>query len=166
MNNEQPDGLDSLLDAALRDYSNRAPAAGFEQRIFGRIQSTHPMRRLPAWIGWVLIPVSLAAIIAAAISAGYDRPKAQPLPQVARIVQPPVQPLPPAPVRRVAKASKKRSKLPELETFPEPEPLTPGERALLRLARIEPEQARKLFADSAHMKDLTIDPLRIEALPY
>src|ERR1700689_817076 len=100
MNNERREGLDSILDAALRDYSNRGPRAGFEQRILGRIQSTPPMRRSWARIGWVLAAVSGAAIVLAVITAGHDRPKAQPLPQIARIVRPPVHPLPPAPVRR------------------------------------------------------------------
>jgi hypothetical protein len=165
MKSEWREEPDSVLDAALRDYSNRAPDAGLERRIVRRIQPTPAERRSAAWIGWALAPVCLAAIIAAAITAGHDRPKAQPLPQAARIVQPPAEPLPPAPMRRAAKVNKKRGKLPELETFPEPEPMTPGERALLRFARSEPEQAREFFADSAQVEDITIDPIKIEALP-
>ncbi len=165
MNSERRDGLDSILDATLRDYSNREPRTGFERRVLGRIRSSPPTRRSAWWIGWVLVPVLAAAIVVSAITAVRDRPKAQPLPQITRVAQSPVQPLAPAPVRKAARVIGKRAKMPELETFPEPEPLTAGERALLRFARSEPEQARELVADLAQIKELTIDPLKIEELP-
>jgi hypothetical protein len=164
MNSERRDGLDPILDGALRDYSNREPRTGFEQRVLGRIQSSRPMRRSSWWIGWVLVPVLMAAIILSAITAGNDRPKAQPLPPITRVAQSPGQPLAPAPVRKAARVIGKRGKLPELDSFPEPEPLTAGERALLGFARSEPEQARELVADLAQVKALTIDPLKIEEL--
>ena len=161
MNGERRDGLDPMLDAALRDYSNPEPRAGFEQRMLGRIQSNPPVR-LPLWpIAWWLVPVSVAAIVLYMITVGRHRPKVQPLPPVAQVTSSPA--LPPVPM--IATAPPRRTKPPKRERLPAPETLTAGEKALLQFARSNPEQARELVADSGQMKELTIDPLKIEALP-
>jgi hypothetical protein len=165
MSNGRQDELDAVLDAALNDYSNREPRTGMDQRILLQVYTGSPARRSSWWIGWALIPVSLAVIAAIAITANPHmpkvRPRVQPQPQVARVTQLPV----PSPVPTIATVAKRPAKLRKLERVPEPETLTPGERALLSFARRDPQKARELFADSGQMKELTIDPLKIEALP-
>jgi len=162
MRHERKDELDSVLDASLRDYSNREPRVGLEQRVLRQLRAGSPAKGSSWWIGWALIPVSLAAIALLVITALPDRPKVQSQPQVVLVTQ---LPAPPLPVPTVAKVATKPVKLPKPERVPEPETMTPGERALMRFARSDPEQARELFADSGQMKDLKIDPLKIEALP-
>jgi hypothetical protein len=154
MNSERRDGLDSILDAALRDYSNRDPRIGFEQRILRRIRSSPPIRRSPWWIAWVLVPMSVTAVVLSVITVGKHSPKVQSVPQVAHVT---FLPAPTVPTRR--------TKPPKQKRLPKPETLTDGERALLQFARTNPEQAGELVADSGQMKDLTIEPLKIEALP-
>lgn len=161
MRDEPKDELDSILDGALRDYSNRQ-SVGLEWRVIARLHSTSSMSRSRWWIGWALIPVALAVIALVVNTASHERPKVQPQPSVARVVQ---LPAPPPSVPVIAKAAPKSAKAPRPKRVPEPETLTPGERALLRFARRDPEQARELFADSGQIKELTIEPLKIEALP-
>lgn len=146
--------LDSILDAALREYANREPRAGFEGRILRRVQSAPPARRL-----WPKLLPALAVIPLAIAILHRDPPRAQPLPpQISRTVEaPPPAMSPPQPVV-------KRRKLRERKTFAEPEPLTAEERALLRFVQSYPEQAREALSLSAQIEKITIEPLKIEEL--
>lgn len=162
MTHRQNDELDSILDAALSEYSNRAPRLGFEYRILHGVHTAAPERRLYPRIAWILAAISMVAIMLAAILRFEDSPPPRPLPQIASDVQ---SPLPETHTPAITQVVNRRTKSHKRERFPEPELLTDGERALLRFARSEPEQARQLVADSAQMKELTIDPLKIEALP-
>jgi hypothetical protein len=163
-----PHDLDSILNAALREYSNREPRQGLEHRILrhiettgGSIETRSPARRWWWWAGGVLVTVWLAVL---AVHTG--RTKVEPIPPLrAQAAKSPVTLLPPAPAPRVVKVAGKRRRLPKLEKFPEPAPLTPAERALLRFVQSQPEQARQALSRSAQIEELTIEPLKIEALP-
>jgi hypothetical protein len=165
MTDRQNDELDSILDAALSEYSNRAPRPGFEYRILQGVQAAPSASRLYRRLGWALAAVSMAAIALAGILRFQEPPRPRPLPQIASAVRSPLPPLPETHTQAIAQVVSRRTKSRKREKYPEPELLTDGERALLRFARSEPEQARQLVADSAQMKELKIDPLKIDALP-
>jgi len=62
------DKFDLILDAALRDYSNREPSAGFERRILLHNQAIP--RRLNWKFGWALAAITLAVVV-----LRFDLPK-------------------------------------------------------------------------------------------
>jgi hypothetical protein len=150
------DKFDLILDAALRDYSNREPRAGFEQRILRHVQTASPVRRSYWKFGW-----AMAAIVVALIIPRLDLPKKAPVHEISRVVKQPAPSLPPQPVPTVTKTIKKHS---EPDKFPEPEPLTAEERALLRFVQDRPDLARETLSQSARIEELTIEPLEIEQL--
>jgi len=160
MTEERPDKLDLIVDAALRDYSNAEPRAGFEQRIFRHVQAAPAARRSYWQFGW-----AMAAIVLALVILRLDLPKKQPVQEITRVIKQPVPTPPPLPVRTVAKPVKRRSSPPKTDKFPEPVPLTAEERALLRFVQDRPDLARETLSLSAQIEDLTIEPLQIEQLP-
>jgi len=145
--------LDSILDSALREYSNHEPRVGLEGRILRRVQSAPNARRL-----WPKLLPALAAIALAIAILHRDPPKTQPLlPEISRTVETP----PPVFFQQPVV---KRRKLPKRKPFAEPEPLTAEERALLRFVQSHPEQAREALSLSARIEEITIEPLKIEEL--
>lgn len=165
MTDRQNDELDSILDAALSEYSNRTPRPGFEYRLLQGVQAAPSASRFNMRLGWILAAVSMAAIALSMFLGRHDPPRPRPLPQIASAVQSPLPPLPATHTQAIVQVVSTRTKSHKREKYPEPELLTDGERALLRFARSEPEQARQLVGDSAQMKELKIDPLKIDALP-
>ena len=152
------DKFDFMLDAALRDYSNAQPRAGFEQRVLRHVQTAPPVRR-PYWkLGW-----AMAAIVLVLVILLFGLPEKQPAHEITRVAESPVQAIP-QPVPIVAKAVKESRSLPKLDKFPRPEPLTAEERALLRFVQTQPEQARAALSLSAQIEEITIEPLKIEEL--
>jgi hypothetical protein len=162
------DDLDSILDAALSEYSNSEPRPGLEHRVLRSIRTIPPARRSWWWAGWVLAAVALALIVLRS-----DRARVKQVPQSSHATASSAQQPQPTPswgalsVPEGAGAShhRVRSELPRLETFPEPEPLTAEERELLRFVQSQPQQVREALAQSAEIEELTIEPLKIEELP-
>jgi hypothetical protein len=160
------DDLDSILDAALSEYSNPEPRPGLEQRILRNILAVPPSRRSWWWIGWVLTAVALALI-----AFRIDRTRAPQAHQISRANDSFAQQSAPIPSRRarsvreeaVAKNHKVRYQPTHVET--PPEPMTPEERNLLRFAQSHPQQLREALTQSTQIEKLTIEPLRIEELP-
>ena len=135
-----------------RDYSNAEPGAGFEQRILRHVHSAPMVRRL-----WPNLLPALVAIAIVIVFLHRDSPKTEPSPQIIRTVETPPQAMPSQPVV-------KRRNLPARKPFAEPEPLTAEERALLRFVQDRPDLAREALSQSAHIEEITIEPLKIEEI--
>jgi len=151
MSRDQCDELDPVLDAALRDYSNAEPRAGLEHRV---LRAIHP----PSPRLWWLAPIFAAAMLLAVIGTHHT--------EVATLsLHPPLPPSAPmVAIARPALAAKSR-KLPHLDRFPRPEPLTPGEWALVRFLQTGSEQARQGLLTSGPIEPLDIEPIKIAELP-
>lgn len=163
------DDLDSILDAALGAYSNPEPRPGLQHRVLRNIQAVPPARRSWLWrTAWAVAAVTLALIV-----LSVDRNHVRHVPQTSRANASSAQRRASIPswralgVREGARATnrKARSRLPKLESFPGPEPLTPEELELLRFVQSQPHQVREALAQSAQIEALTIEPLKIEELP-
>jgi hypothetical protein len=158
MTNEQPDRLDLILNAAMREYSNAEPRAGIEQRILRHVQ-TRPHRR-PRWtFAWAMVVAAIAVILLIALPARrISLPRlallAPPVPQAARPVIPASLP----PRRTSGRRSLRRSQ------EPKPLPLTAEEQALLRFVQEQPGLAEAVLARPTELEALTIEPLKIEEL--
>jgi hypothetical protein len=161
MTNE-PDRLDLILNAAMRDYSNAEPRAGFEQRILQHVHPRH-VQTMPHWcsegsLAWALVVAAIVLIPLIVLPTRSLSPPVlallpPPVPQVAHL---PI----PGPLRR--RNSDHRSV--RGSKSPEPLPLTAEERALLRLVQEQPEQAWTVLSQPAELQALTIEPLEIEEL--
>jgi hypothetical protein len=152
MTNESPDRLDLILDAAIRDYSNTTPRAGIDQQILRHVQTTP---RRPAFrLAWALV---MAAIVLSATIALRIRDASPPVLALLPPPPPQVSDLP-VPARNSMRQPLRRRK------HPGPAPLTPEERALLRLVRQYPEQALAALSPPAGSGPLEIEPLKIEQL--
>jgi hypothetical protein len=165
MKDEQPDRLDLILNAAIRDYSNAEPRAGLELRILRHVQA-RPHKRFPWRRAWALVIAAIALIVLIALPA-----RRAPLPPLA-LLPPPVpraaQPVIPTPLIPEPSAQPRTS---DHRSFrrsqePGPLPLTAEERALLRLVQEHPEQAVAVLSQPAigEFEALTIEPLKIEKL--
>ena len=156
MMNEHPDRLDLILDAAIRDYSNAEPPAGFERRMLRQIQATRP-RRSGRKFGWQLALAAIGLIVWIALPVRRVSPPALALlpPPVPRPVQFPA----PAPAPR-----RTRSRQSPRREDPEPFPVTPEERVLQRFVQEQPAQALAVLSQPAGIKELTIEPLEIKEL--
>jgi hypothetical protein len=157
MKNEQPDKLDLILNAAIRDYSNAEPRAGFEQRILRHAQ-TRPHPRSEWRFAWASLAAAIALIVLIALPARRVSPHVLPLlpPPVPQAAQPAV----PEPRRQRTSGFRtlRRSK------DPEPLLLTAEERTLLRFVEKQPEQAVAVLSQPSELEALTIEPLEIEEL--
>ena len=144
--------LDVLLDAALREYVAQAPSAGIEVRVMARVRMARRSRI------WFLAPLfAVAAVVVLAI--GLRRP-AIPLPAVVRRVEVVAEKAPVAPPK--IRRWRRRGGLPQLAQFPSPEPMTDGERALLRFIQRDHDQALAVL--DARREDRE-PPLVTEELP-
>lgn len=142
------------LDAALADYASVEPPAGLEQRILARARTSEARPRL-VWWRWAAAVPALACAVA--VFVYRDAPRIEP-PRVALTA-------PPAPVLS-APLTKRTSRprpvrLPKLEVFPTPVPLSAEERALLMLVAQSPEKASELLtpAEPEPIKPIEIEPI-------
>ncbi len=154
MTDENPDGLDLILNASLREYSNAEPRAGLELRVLRHVRA-RPHRRF----AWALVVAAIAVIVLTVMPARRAEPPPLALspPPVPQAVQPAI-PAQASRERTSAHSPFRRSK------EPEPVPLTAEERALLRLVQKEPEEAVAVLFEPAELEALTIEPLEIEGL--
>jgi len=154
MRDDEKNEFDQRLDAALAEYANVEPPACMEQRILARLQEAEAKPRL-AWWRWAAAIPALACAVAVFVYRD------------ARPVEPPRVALttPAAPVLSATvtkKASRPRPvRLPKLEVFPTPVPLSAEERALLMLVAQSPEKARELLtpAEPEPIKPIEIEPI-------
>ncbi|HWE51501.1 MAG TPA: hypothetical protein VG273_17035 [Bryobacteraceae bacterium] len=158
MTNDHGDELDSILDAALSEYSNAEPRAGLESRILRRVQSAPPERQ---W--WPIAGLALIAAVAALIV--FVRLPARDVPAALALTPPAVPPVAEVVFPKKTPASRPAvHRAQEAHEFPMPVPLTPEERALLRFVEQQPEGAREALVQSAQIDPITIAPLEIEGL--
>ncbi len=163
MNNSR-DELDRLIDGALASYSTAEPLAGLEARVLNRVHVTQPRRRL---LAWALAFAVAASVVVSGIVVRTERHVVVPKPMTAKVTPAPAPPAPMKPVARVRRVARSRHPgvLPKLEQFPSPAPLTAQERALVALARQDPEELGK-FAEMERQSEapLEIQPIQIAPL--
>ena len=167
--NSRTDGLDRMLDAALKQYAAVQPREGLEGRIVARIRSQSAERASHAWWRWFTAAAAVGAL--ALIITMALRPHAKPQPSVAqhlsvtvpvpkvaatsqptKAVQRPKRRLQPAADTQVAKA------LPKLDQFPSPQPLSEQEKLLASYVAVYPKQAALL----ARLRTEELERERIE----
>ena len=167
--NSRTDGLDRLLDAALKQYAAVQPREGLEGRILAELRSQSAERASHGWWRWFTAAVAVAAL--AVIITMTLRPHAKPQPRVAqhpsaslpapkltatsrptKAVQRPKRRLQAAADTQVAKA------LPKLDQFPSPQPLSEQEKLLASYVTVYPKQAAFL----ARLRTEELERERIE----
>jgi len=180
-----PNEFDDVLNEALREYREAEPLAGIEDRVLRRLQS-HVARRPRFGWRWRMVAATLAVIVMLVwigVRHAYQQRWSAP-----QLVQ---QKTPAAPVssemavipgdetrrtpqqprgRRDAKTKMQQHPtlaasrpVPVRGEFPAPAPLDREERALLALARVDPEAVRPLARDENNSIDIapiTIQPLQ------
>lgn len=162
------DELDRMIDGALASYSGAEPLAGLEERVLNRVRVAEAERpRLRLW-RWVLVGSVLAALVVVAIVLRTQRNPAPKTNDIARVetlaplVQTPAREAPRvAPTRRGVGKVFQPKRLPKLEQFPAPAPLTAEERALLAFVERSPKDAQQAFAD---LQKRTNERIEIEAI--
>ena len=163
MNNSR-DELDRLIDGALASYSTAEPLTGLEARVLNRVRAVRARLRL---LVWGLAFVVAASVVVVGIVVRTEQHVAVPKPMTAKVTPAPAAPAPMKPVARVRRVAHRRGPrpLPKLEQFPSPTPLTAQERALVALARQDPEELGK-FAEMERQSEapLEIQPIQIAPL--
>ncbi len=161
------DELDRLIDGALAGYSDAEALAGLEGRVLNRVRAARARRR--RWFAWAAVAAVAASVVVVGIVVRVER----------RVVRKPVEMVQakhafPTAVARMPRLIPKRvsvkrsgrpKPLPKLEQFPSPAPLTEQERALVALARQDPEELGK-FAEMERQSEapLEIQPIQIAPL--
>src|SRR2546423_502696 len=152
--NSPGDELDRLLDGALKQYAAVQPREGLEGRILARMRSESAERASHAWWRWLRAAAAVGAL--AVVIAMTLRPHARPQPMVAqhRSVALPAAKLAASsqqrkavqrPTRRVhAVADIQVPKVPKLDQFPSPQPLSEQEKLLASYVAVYPKQAALL----------------------
>ncbi len=178
------DGFDNILDEALQEYREAEPLAGIEDRVLRRLR--RDVARRPAFGRQWRVATAALAMIAILIWAGvrFGYPHRSSPPPLVRQRMPaiPVSPeitqlrgrenhISPGPsvhsravtvVARQAAQLANATPAPVREQFPMPAPLDREERALLALARTDPEALRPLAQDGNNVVEIapiTIQPL-------
>lgn len=178
------DEFDRILSEALNEYREAQPLGGLEDRVLQRVQQQSGRRKL--WWRWSFAAGLATALLAAAAWIELRDPPYRPLIEQTLVQR--VQPVPegagnpadlkgrkpdypetfpseglgrPGPARTLASTTYAVAKQPMLKKFPKPAPLTPEERALLALARTNPEALQTLPRNDA---DLAIAPITIQPL--
>ncbi len=165
MDNER-DELDRLIDGALAGYSDAEALAGLEERVLNRVRAARARRR--RWFAWAAVAAVAASVVVVGIVVRVERRLSVPKPaEVVKVAPAPASSAVMRPVERVRHVARRRQPgvLPKLEQFPTPTPLTAEERALLALARQDPEELGK-FAEMERQSDAPIEvqPIRIAPL--
>lgn len=143
-----------IIGRGLASYSDAEPPAGLERRIINRIRAAETKRRRLMFWGAVLAAAASFAI-AIAVWQPRERVLTPPPPPAFRASAAPGRVEVSAPKRRVIR----RRSLPKEPVFPGRAPMTAEERALVMLARHNPEL---LVRDDG--KELEIAPIQIPPL--
>jgi len=161
---EGNDELDRRIGSALVGYSDAEPLAGLEERVLRRVRVATRRRML----GWAVAFAAAAALVVTVIVVrvphhvgptyrvgvpAVTRPA--PVVEKARVVT----------VRRAKTRAVRARRLPKLEQFPAPTPLTAEERALLALVAHHPAEAQQVFAELQKSNEpIEIQPIQIPPL--
>jgi hypothetical protein len=166
----QPDAFDRELDAALGGYANANPRTGLENRIVARIaaERNHVDVEIP-WLWPVVAFVAISVVLAVAIQLNLSKPARHEIGPMALRLEVPQTLSPSGDVLRVKTANSTRSKphrqtvarLPKLEQFPSPQPLSDQEKVLADyVARFRDEavlvarvNAEELIRERTHMAE-------------
>ena len=180
MNHSGDDRIDRQIDAALRSYAEPSEipeAREILARLMERARSEQvrpqrarakQLRRTPWWV-WAAIP-ACALLMAALITAWMLRG-----PRVPEIAWSPRTPGVVAPVRgakeavkfhpavrnRAVRHEEARAKLPRLDVFPSPRPLTPQEQALVAFVQHGPPEVQRAVLEDQKRWD---DPIIVAGL--
>jgi hypothetical protein len=173
---ERDNDLDRLLDAALSSYVKAEPREGFGLRIAAEARASRAQARV-RWQLWAAAP-ALAAMLAGAVML-ERAPRHASATATARVEAPEgvvrptlqgdsesvrAQPASGKDGRRSTRSGGLR-RLPKRKMFPEMAPLTEQERALVAIARDQPEAARSLAAaQEAALQPLEIQPVETKPL--
>ena len=166
---DDKDELDRRIDSALAGYADAEPLEGIEGRVMRRVRAA-TRRRAFAWAAAAAAAVIVMTVIVVRTPRG---PAAKP-DEIARVVVPmPTQPVPavekqPAATKRRAKSRARRpERLPKLELFPSPSPMTAEERVLAAFVARYPKEAQQAFADLRKRSEepVEIKPIEIAPLP-
>ena len=176
------DDLDLLLDSALSTYSDPGPEAGLETRVLARVTAQAAPAPRRHWLPWALaLPVAACLLLLVHSGPRITQPRAthstgkalrlqEPDVATNRSEQQPALQLAPRQGSKRAgfKAQPhfavvvaKAARLPKLDVFPTPQPLTPEEQALAFFAANAPEPERKSLLKAQEQADA---PLRIAAI--
>jgi len=163
---EGNDELDRRIDSALVGYSDAEPLAGLEERVLRRVRVASRRRML----GWAVTLAAAAALVVTAIVVRAPHHSDPPtyrvgVPAVMRPA-PVVEKPPVVTVRRAKSRAARARRLPKLEQFPAPTPLTPEERALIAFVEHRPAEAQQVFAELQKRVDepIEIQPIQIPPL--
>ena len=161
-NNLTDQALDKILEQALRSGIQAPVPVGLETRIANHVQRADRKRKAVVLGAMATAAASLWLLFHPANQA------IQPLVQQSRLTVPVqlyVAPIAiPGPVR--AGAGVRKARLPKLNVFPAPSPLTREEQALVSMARRYPAEMALAFEHvrEADQAPVHIEPLRIEPL--
>jgi hypothetical protein len=174
--------FDRLLRSSLETYADPGPDSRLAQRVLARIAAEGAREHTRRMIRWA-IALPVAACVVAALVILVSMPGHHPAVQTNQArMTPPVSTdagpsrlvanSPSGVVRRSvasrplrhsssAAAGAAEGRLPKLDVFPTPQPLTPEEKALVTYVAHVPEAERKSLVDAQKQMDA---PLSIEAL--
>jgi len=154
------DELDRLIDCALATYSEAEPLAGLDQRVLERVRMADAARNPRLWWTWAAIFVSAAVLVMITVNRPHFVGQVGNLRRVDNPPQPSTYLPPPTPVtnrRAEYHPAPHRRTVPKPSQFPTPVPLTPEERALLTLARLEVQAP-------TNPRPIEIEPIEIAPL--
>jgi hypothetical protein len=178
------DGVDELIDAALRSYAEpgkMADARVAAVRILARVEFAESRKRF--WMWAVGVPAVACLLMVILVSMGWMRG-----PRLGEIAQAPSAPrvvrveklrgrvaVPELPRPGARKAAHQNGapavtavqvRLPKMDVFPTPRPLTAEERALVAFAsQVSPEMKKQVVEAERHLGDpIAIAQLKIEPL--
>lgn len=156
--------LDRRIDSALGGYSDAEPVAGLEERVLRRVRVSTRRRML----GWAVAFAAAAALVVTVIVVRTPHHVGP----TYRVGVPAV--MRPAPVvekprvvtvRRAKPRAVRARRLPKLEQFPAPTPLTAEERALVAFVEHHPAEAQQVFAELQKSNEpIEIQPIQISPL--
>lgn len=174
--------LDQLLDTALGSYSE--PREGLENRVLAALDAertrsmTEPKRR---WFAWAIATPAMAVVLLLVftmwVMPKHAGPPSKPgtsasvMPHATTVSRLPELHTAPVLKQRVSahRAVEHRApmpqRLPKLDIFPTPQPLTPSERALLEYAANAPPEERRALVESQQKQDQPIHIAAIEITP-
>jgi hypothetical protein len=161
---EGNDELDRRIDSALVGYSDAVPLAGLEERLLRRVRVAS-RRRMLGWAAAIVVAASVVVTVIVVRVPHHVGPtyrvgvpavmRPAPVVEKPRVVA----------VRRAKSRAVRAMRLPKLEQFPAPTPLTAEERALLALVAHHPAEAQQVFAELQKSNEpIEIQPIQIPPL--
>jgi hypothetical protein len=160
------DELDRRIDDALAGYAGAEPLAGIEERVLRRVRVA-TRRRAFGWAAAIAVAAALVVTVIVVRAPHHSDPPTY------RVGVPAV--MRPAPVveraqvvtvRRARTRARRARRLPKLEQFPAPTPLTAEERALVAFVEHHPAEAQQVFAalQKRSNEPIDIQPIQIPPL--